>query len=165
MPAFVFLFLIMAISIVLSIVYRRSIIKVCRIMKFFLSFLVSLLLFNSCKHEQHGPEYEKRLKLAEQQVDKIMEMMDLPEYGLVKMSKEGLYLTKDYSQAAADMMLWGRKMKDLDHPDKKFMEFDRQMQEAFDLFETALKSRDKDQIAGAWKVVAKSCKDCHDVYD
>ncbi len=130
-----------------------------------LSLFFSVFLFSSCEHEQHGPEYEKRLKLAEQQVDKIMEMMDLPEYGLMKMSKEGLYLSKDYSQAAADMMLWGRKMKDLDHPDKKFMELDKQMQEAFDGFETALKSRDKDKIAKAWKVVAKSCVDCHDIYD
>ena len=136
-------------------------------MKYFsVLFLLSIsLIITSCKNEQHGPEHEKRLKLAEQKVDKIMEMMDLPEYGLLKMSKEGLYLSKDYSQAAADMIMWGRKLKDLDHPDDKFMEMNDVMLKAFDGFELALKSRDKDKIAGSWKVVYKSCKDCHDVYD
>ena len=136
-------------------------------MKYFsVLFLLSIsLLITSCKNEQHGPEYEKRLKLAEQKVDKSMEMMDLPEYGLLKMSKEGLYLSKDYSQAAADMIMWGRKLKDLDYPDEKFMEINDVMLKAFDGFESALKTRDKEEIAGSWKVVYKSCKDCHDVYD
>ncbi len=134
-------------------------------MKFFLPFLIVVSLFVSCTNETHGPEYEKRMRLAEQKVDKIMEMMDLPEYGLVKMSSEDLYLSKDYQHAADEMMKWGRELKDLDHPDKKFIEMNQVMFDAFDGFEIALKSRDKEKIASAWKVVAKSCKDCHDVYD
>jgi len=134
-------------------------------MKYSLLLSFILILSYSCTNDTHGPEYKKRLKKAEQKVDKIMEMMDLPEYGLVKMSKEGLYLSKDYSQAANDMIMWGRKLKDLDHPDKKFMEMNEVMLKSFDGFEVAIKNRDKDKIANAWKVVAKSCKDCHDVYD
>lgn len=128
-------------------------------------YVTTFFLFISCTNNQHGSEYEKRLKKAEMEVDKIMEMMDLPEYGLVKMSKEGLYLEKDYSKAAADMLHWGRKMKDLDYPDEKFMKMTNDMLKTFDGFEAALAKKDKEQIATAWKAVAKSCKDCHDVYD
>ena len=137
-------------------------------MKTFLMSLVFLLVafsYSCSSSEEHGPEYEKRLKKVEMEVDKIMEMMDLPEYGLVKMSSEGLYLEKDYKKAATDMLHWGRKMKDLDHPDKKFMEMTDDMLKAFDSFEAAINKKDKEEIASSWKVVYKTCKDCHDVYE
>ena len=69
-------------------------------MKFAATTLSILLIcaFAACNHQHEeaevkGPEYEKRLKKAEMQVDEIMEMMDLPEYGLVKLSKEGQFLS------------------------------------------------------------------------
>lgn len=134
-----------------------------------LSILI-LIAFSACKHhqeeaEEKGPDYEKRLKKAEMQVDEIMEMMDLPEYGLVKLSKEGQYLSKDYLQAATDMIKHGRRMKDVDYPDKKFLRLNDKMLEAFDVFEAALKTRNADEIKKGWEAVALSCKKCHDIYD
>lgn len=141
-------------------------------MKFAATTLSILLIcaFAACNHQHEeaevkGPEYEKRLKKAEMQVDEIMEMMDLPEYGLVKLSKEGQFLSKDYMQAAEDMIKHGRRMKDVDYPDKKFMKLTDKMLEAFDVFEAALKTKNVDDIKKGWEAVALSCKKCHDVYD
>ena len=133
--------------------------------------ILFLLVFSACKHHHHeeaevkSPDFEKRLKKAEMQVDEIMEMMDLPEYGLTKLSKEGQYLSKDYLQAATDMIKHGRRMKDVDYPEKKFMKLTDDMLKAFNVFEAALKTKKADEIKMGWEAVALSCKKCHDIYD
>lgn len=128
--------------------------------------LLVVLVLSACKSQEgDGPDYKKRLKLAEQKVDKIMEMMDLPEYGLVKMAKEGLYTSKDFTQAGTDMMKHGRDMKGLDYPDEEFLSLTKEMLDAFDGFEVALKSKKESDIKANWEIVALSCKKCHDIYD
>ena len=134
--------------------------------KFTVLLLLVALVLSACKSQEgRGPDYKKRLKLAEQKVDKIMEMMDLPEYGLVKMAKEGLYTSKDFTQAGTDMMKHGREMNGLDYPDEEFLDLTKEMLTAFDGFESALKSKDGSKIKESWEEVALSCKKCHDIYD
>ncbi|MCM8540149.1 MAG: cytochrome c [Lentisphaeraceae bacterium] len=134
-------------------------------MKNCMLYSILISLFFSCSGKQHDPDIERRIKLAEQKVDKIMEMMDLPEYGLMKMSKEDLYTSKDFTQAAEDMIKHGRDMKDLDYPDEEFMAMTKEMLVAFDGFESALKTKDKAQIKEGWETVKATCKKCHDIYD
>lgn len=128
--------------------------------------ILLILILSACKSEQgHGPDHERRIKLAEQKVDKIMEMMDLPEYGLVKMAKEGLYTSDDFLQAGTDMIKHGRDMKGIDYPDEDFLKMNQEMLDAFDGFEVALKSKNEADIKANWEAVALTCKKCHDVYD
>jgi hypothetical protein len=126
-------------------------------MKFFLPLL---LLVSSCTYTAD----DVHLRRVENEVDKIMEAMDLPEYGLVKLAKKGEY-TGDFIEAGRDLIKAGSKMTAIEHPDAEFNQFSRNMMDAFKHFEKALESKDSSTIKQSWQLVQQSCVKCHDVYD
>ena len=134
-------------------------------MKFFISLLAAAFVFSSCSTDLTEEERKKMLKIAEHEIHEIMEDMDLPEYGIVQMVKRDEILTKDFQKASADMIKYGRQMKDVKHPDAKFNQFNDEMLDAFDHFEEALKTKDKAKILASWKAVDATCKKCHDAYE
>lgn len=128
-------------------------------MKLFL--LISLLFFVfSCTYTAD----DLQIRRVENEVDKIMEAMDLPEYGLVKLAKQGEY-TGDFIQAGRDLIKAGSKMAGLEHHEAEFNQFSRNMIDAFKHFEKALESKDSNTIKQSWQLVQQSCVKCHDVYD
>ena len=132
-------------------------------MKHIFFFLV-IIFIASCSSTD--PEEEKRrYKKAEHMVHEAMEMMDLPEYGVKKLAKKGLYTSKDFIQASTDMMREGRVLKDLDHPDEKFMKMNQEMLDSFVAFEAAIKTKDFAKIKASLAIVNDTCKKCHDAYE
>jgi hypothetical protein len=108
---------------------------------------------------------EMQRKKADQQVDKIMEAMDLPEYGLVKLSKEGQFTSADFTQAGKDLIVAGRDLAKIDHPEEDFNEFTKNMIKAMTEFELVLESKDSEKIKNSWSRLRATCTKCHDVYD
>ena len=106
-----------------------------------------------------------KLKKAEYMVHEAMEMMDLPEYGVKKLSKKGMYTSKDFVQAVTDMIREGRVLKDLDHPDEEYMTMNQEMLDSFNDLEAAVKAKDIKKIKTSLVVVNNTCKKCHDVYE
>ena len=126
--------------------------------------LLMILILTSCSSS--NPEAEKaRMVKAEHMVHEAMEMMDMPEYGLKKLAKKGLYTHKDFIAAATDMIREGRVLKDLDHPDEYFMKMNQEMLDSFVAFEAAVKAKNVEKIKANLAIVMDTCKKCHDVYE
>ena len=134
-------------------------------MKLIISLLAVAFFIVSCTSNPTEEERKKMLKMAEHEIHEIMEDMDLPEYGIIQMIKRDEILSKDFQKASADIIKYGRQMKDVNHPDAKFNQFNDEMLAAFDDFEKALKTNDKAKILASWKAVDGTCKKCHDVYE
>ena len=105
-----------------------------------------------------------KTKIANFKVKQIMEMMNLPQYGLYKLSSEDKYDSKGFKQASEEVIKYGKKMKDIKHPEKKFQVFNDDMLKALDTFEKSLKSGDKDKLKKSWLVLKVKCADCHTAY-
>ena len=94
-----------------------------------------------------------------------MEMMDYPEWVLIKLAKSDKYLDEHFLKSARVIVKESRKMKDLPHEEERFNELNADYQKKVDLFEQALDSQDAGRIASGWKVLKASCKECHNIYD
>ena len=60
----------------------------------FFSLITLTVIVASCA--QTADPAKAKLKKAEHEIDEIMEMMDLPEYGVKKLIKRGEINTKDF---------------------------------------------------------------------
>lgn len=120
-----------------------------------------LVLFPAFADEHKSKESEKVYK----EVKKLMEMMTLPRLGLYKLSGEGEYKSKDFTNASKEVIKYASKMKTIKHPDKAFQKTNEKMLELLAAFEAALKSGKEEQIKSKWHALNVSCNSCHALYN
>ena len=141
----------------------------------FLLILISIALIAACTSTEEKAadakkgltEEQKKIMLrkSEHVVDKSMELMDLPEYGIKTLTKKGDYQSKELLDAFTTLIKAGRTMKDVEHPEKQFNDFNKEMQDSFIALEKAVKAKDPVMVKKAWAVTNETCKKCHDVYE
>ncbi|MCM8526309.1 MAG: cytochrome c [Lentisphaeraceae bacterium] len=110
-----------------------------------------------------SPE-EKRLKTANKELGWIMQDMEVPEYKLEKLHKKGEFLSEDYLKYSADIIKNAQKFNKLDHPDEKLVGFAKDMLKAMSAFESAVASKNVEEIKTNWEALTKTCAACHKDY-
>lgn len=110
-----------------------------------------------------SPE-EKRLKTANKELGWIMQDMEVPEYKLEKLYEKGEFLSEDYLKYSADIIKNAQKFHKLDHPDEKLVGFAKDMLKAMSAFESALTSKNVEEVKTKWEALTKTCAACHKDY-
>ena len=125
--------------------------------------LITLIFLCGCSTPAPGSA-EAHLKYVEQEVDEIMEMVDLPDWGLHKMAKKGDFTNPDFMMAIKQVHKEMSRMPTLNHPEAKFNDFTTECVESLEAFIEDAGS-DKAVLKKNWLRVKNSCVSCHDVYE
>ena len=108
---------------------------------------------------------KKKLEKINFEVKKIMEMMNIHQFGLYQMAANDMYLSKDFKKASDEIIKYSTKMKGIKHPDKKFQITNKAMLKELLLFKEALDSGKKEKIKSSWQSLNKTCLACHALYN
>ena len=107
---------------------------------------------------------EKQLKKANKETGWIMQDMEVPEYKLDKLYKKGEFSSEDFLKYAKDISTIAKKIKDIDHPEEKFVTLASKMLAAMGNFEAAVSSKNEENIKSKWESLTKACAACHKDY-
>ena len=124
---------------------------------------ISLFFLSACSTPEPGSA-AAHLKYVEREVDEIMEMVDLPDWGLHKMAKKDDFTNPDFLMAIKQVHKEMSRMATLNHPEPKFNEFSKECIEALEGFIEGAGSN-KVVLKKNWLKVKNSCVACHDIYE
>ncbi|MCM8527906.1 MAG: hypothetical protein NE327_15400 [Lentisphaeraceae bacterium] len=110
-------------------------------------------------------EENKEVAKINREVKKIMEMMNIHQFGLYQMATNDMYLSKDFKTASNEIIKYATQMKGIKHPDKKFVKTNKDMLQELENFKAALKSEQKEKIKSSWQSLSKTCTACHVLYN
>ena len=113
--------------------------------------------------DEMTPE-QKRLKEGNKRLGWVMQDLDIPEYKLDKLHKNGELMTESYIKYAIEIVKVAKTAKAVDHPDEKLTYFKNEMLAALAKYEEAFQAKDTEKIKTTWTTLKNACSACHKEY-